>query len=539
MPRFEIETPQGRFEVEAPDMDTAVRALQGGMSQQAPESQQSQTLRSELSAMTQNPAKAAYDRLPEWQKPMVAAKDILDLTANGATFGFGDKAVAAVRAPFTDKSYEEELADQRRQTQGARRRSGGAGLVAEVAGGVRVPMSLANRGATLAGRFGTAGMEGLKGLGARTGLMAAEGAGYGALTAAGNDQDIGTGAAMGAAGGALGNLAGEAISAGVYKAAGAFNKKPPRMTAEELKTAAREAYKKAEDAGVVFTPTGVSQLQRGIVDDFTNFGFHPANEPGAATVLREMQKLSGKNVTLKGLDTIRKIASNGFQPGNQSNNALLTQAIKRIDDFVENAGGDAVMMGSNAKSAGKIIADARKLWGRASKLERAEQLVDKAGRRAAASGSGGNVENATRQNVNRMLDNPRLSRGMTPDELAAARKVVEGTTTQNVLRQVGKLSPQGNGLMQALGVGGVMAQPAIAVPTLIAGYGAKKASEMLAQRSVDDLVNLIAQGGNASSLKVVENAVQLLSKAKREALSRALMSIGVNRSVAAAQQPAN
>jgi len=503
-----------------------------------PESQQSKDLRGELSAMTLNPAKAAYDRLPEWQKPMVAAKDMLDLGVNGITMGFGDKAVAAARAPFTDKSYEEELAAQRGLTEGARKRAGSAGLVAEVGGAVATPMALASKGATLAGRLGTGTMTGAKGVGARTALMGAEGAGYGALTAAGNDQDISDGALVGLAGGALGNLAGEAISKGVHKIAGAFNKKPPRMSADELKTAARDAYRKAEDAGVVFTPTGVQQLQRGVVDDFTNHGFHPTNEPGAATVLRELQKLGGKNVTLKGLDTIRKIASNGFQPGNQSNNALLTQVIKRIDDFVENAGGDAVMMGSNSKAAGKIIADARKLWGRASKLERAESLVDKAGRRASATGSGGNVENATRQNINRMIDNPRLSRGMTPDELAAARKAVEGTTTQNVLRQVGKLSPQGNGLMQALGVGGVMAQPAIAVPTLIAGYGAKKASEILAQRSVDDLVNLIAQGGNASSLKVVENAVQLLSKSKREALSRALMAIGVNRTVGAGNQPA-
>src|SRR5690348_11193831 len=73
-----------------------------------PESQQSQDLRGELSAMTQNPAKGQYDALPGWQKPLVAASDIVQLTADGATFGFGDKAVAAVRTPFTGKSYEDE-----------------------------------------------------------------------------------------------------------------------------------------------------------------------------------------------------------------------------------------------------------------------------------------------------------------------------------------------------------------------------------------------------------------------------------------------
>jgi hypothetical protein len=59
-----------------------------------PESDTSKNLRSELSAITQNPAKAQYDALPGWQKPLVAASDIVDLTANGLTMGFGNKAAA-------------------------------------------------------------------------------------------------------------------------------------------------------------------------------------------------------------------------------------------------------------------------------------------------------------------------------------------------------------------------------------------------------------------------------------------------------------
>ena len=69
--------------------------------QQSPEAQNAA---SEMSAMTQaldkgpegNPVadrqRAQYDALPEWQKPVVAAGDTLQLFANGATMGFGDKA---------------------------------------------------------------------------------------------------------------------------------------------------------------------------------------------------------------------------------------------------------------------------------------------------------------------------------------------------------------------------------------------------------------------------------------------------------------
>lgn len=93
------------------------------------------------SAMTQNPAKAQYDALPAWQKPIVAASDIGSLVANGATFGFMDEAAAAARAPFTDKTYAEELADQERQTNAAHRRAGGAGTVAELAGGLKTALA--------------------------------------------------------------------------------------------------------------------------------------------------------------------------------------------------------------------------------------------------------------------------------------------------------------------------------------------------------------------------------------------------------------
>src|SRR5688572_18807213 len=123
---IEVDLPDGSV-AEFPDgtpPETMKMALQKRFPAQAPQSPEMQAGLSEMSAMTQNPAKAKYDALPGWQKPLVAASDILQLTANGATFGFGDKAVAAARAPFTDKSYDEELEQARTQTRGAQRRAG-------------------------------------------------------------------------------------------------------------------------------------------------------------------------------------------------------------------------------------------------------------------------------------------------------------------------------------------------------------------------------------------------------------------------------
>jgi hypothetical protein len=493
----------------------------------------------EMSAITQsmgnapegNPVaqanRAQYDQLPGYAKPFVAANDVLQTFANGATFGFGDKAVAAARAPFTDKSYGQELAAARSKTEEARQRAGGAGLASELTGAVATPTKLAGQGLTLAGRAGTAAMQGLPGLLARTGLMGAEGAGYGTLTAAGNDQNLGTGAALGAAGGAAGNLIGEGISAGVGKVAGMFNKKPPIPSMDELNALKTAAYEKADQAGVVYTPDAVSKLSGNIKQVFADRGFLPANEPGAAAVLNQIDNLQGQNVTLKGLDTLRKMAGNAYIQGNKSNNALTSEIINQIDNLMTSPGSKDVLMG-DAQAGMQALSQARNLASRTIKAEKIGEAMSKADLRASSTGSGGNVDNATRQNLRRILEKPR---GYTPDERAALEKVVRGTPTQNALRLAGKLSPSGNGLMAALGIGGTMVNPMVGLASL-GGMGAKTVADSMTGMNAQQLLNIIAAGGNASAAQAAPNAIQRLAQSERIPLSRLLMALGVKESVA-------
>lgn len=533
MPTFQITGPDGKkYRVKGENAEGAFKALQQHIVTPQPESQPAANAMSEMSAMTQkmdgelpggNLAASRYEAIPGWQKPLVAANDTADLLASGASFGFGNKLAAGLRAPFTDKTYAEELEGMRAQTDRARDRSGTAGVAAELAGSVAGPVAAARKGMTLAGRFGTGAMEGARGLAARSGLMGVEGAGYGALTAAGNDQDIGTGAALGAAGGALGNVAGEAISAGVSKVAGSFNKKPNIPAPDELIALKDAAYKRADSAGVAYTPKAVDKINQKVVNELTNLGYDPALMPGASVAVKRLQDLQGQNVTLTGLDTIRKIANNGFIPGNKANNAAVTRIVQSIDDLIDNAGTDDVLMGNGAAAA-EALKEARSLASRVAKNSKIEEAVAKADLRAASTGSGGNADNATRQNLRRILENPR---GFTADERKALEAAVRGTPAQNALRLAGKLSPSGNGLMAALGVGGAMVNPAIGALSL-GGMGAKAAADSLTKKNVEELAKVILAGGNASATKAAPNAVQRLAQSKREALARILMSIGAH-----------
>jgi hypothetical protein len=164
----------------------------------APEGKVATSLASELSGMTQNPARALFNQRPEWQKPIIAAKDVGNIIGDDLTFGFGDKAAAAARAAFTDKTYDEELAANRQGTQNSRDRAGSAAYGADVTAALMMPRRIAPAPAKVAtGILPTAGR-----FAANVGKGMVQGAGYGAVNALGHDQDVGEGATTGAAFGA-------------------------------------------------------------------------------------------------------------------------------------------------------------------------------------------------------------------------------------------------------------------------------------------------------------------------------------------------
>lgn len=209
MPQYLITGPDGKkYKVTGPSAQGALDALKrqfdgGGSS--APN--MSLGVDADIGAMTPdvavgNRAQREYDQLPGWAKPIVAANDLVGLAANGLTFGFGDKGLAKFDELVGRGTYEDRLAQRRQETEDARTRSGLAGTVAEIGGSVIPAAKAAQLGVTatrLPGWFG------------RLGGMAIDGAGYGALSAAGNDQDIGTGAGIGAAFGAGGQAAANVI----------------------------------------------------------------------------------------------------------------------------------------------------------------------------------------------------------------------------------------------------------------------------------------------------------------------------------------
>lgn len=437
---------------------------------------------------------AEYDAMPWYAQAGTAADDVMRAIANGMTFGFADKIAGALSGDGTEA--------ERAKTTEAQMRGGSASTAATIGGSLATGMGAARNGATLIGRFGTDAMRGVGGLTARAGLAAAEGAGYGALSAAGQDQDLGDGALMGAIMGGVASPVLEGAQA-VFRGA-VRGKSAPAMSVEEARAAGQKAYEAADAAGVAFTPQAVDRVKNTVTQQLADFGYDPALQPGAAAVLKRLEDIGGQNVTLKGLETLRKVASNGYVQGNQSNNRVIDMLIETIDDVVSNPAAGDVLTG-DAKAGSAALQTARDMWRRASRGAQIQGALTDAEFQTARSGFGGNTDNPIRQR----LDSIRKSgaRGFTPDERQALETAIEGSPIQNVMRRVGAFSPdRAFGSVSGLTAVGGLGPAGAIIPA--GGWVANQLSGSMSRGNVDDLLNVIMNGGVRPPMNAAQRAVE-------------------------------
>lgn len=307
--------------------------------------------------------------------------------------------------------------------------------------------------------------------------------------------------------GAAADAAADPVTLGLGAVAGGAANLRPRAraersaapTLEELQSQRTAAYGEVANSGHTFAPEEVQGLAQAIVDDLGSANISPARHPRASSMMEDISALAaeGEPITLTQLDQLRQVVRRDVASSKDDAEAFMgRRIIDQIDDFIDTAGGEGA----------ETIRRARDLNTRVRKIENLDDAVEKARQRAGSTSTGGNTDNATRQNVRRFSEQ---TRNLTPDERAAAERVVMGTPGQNALRQVGKLSPQGNGLMAAIhtaglasgfGTGGVSA--GITAGVAVTGAISKVVADALTTRNVNELRNLIAAGGNAAARQI-------------------------------------
>lgn len=268
-----------------------------------------------------------------------------------------------------------------------------------------------------------------------------------------------------------------------------------RMTAEALPAAKTAAYQAAENAGVRYAPSAVDDLVDGISAEMKAANISPTRHPKASSMLSDIEAMRGSSPTLTELDQLRQVIRRDVANARDPAEAFFgRKMIQNLDEFIGAAGPGQVVAG-NPERAANAITEARDLNTRLRKVEAVQDAVETAKLRAGSTGSGGNVDNALRQNLRRVLEG---SRNLTADEKASLESIVLGGKGQNLLRLIGKLSPSGNGLMAALNLGAAGFGGPLGMVPGAAGMASKLAADSMTLGKIARLIDLMAAGGEAA-----------------------------------------
>lgn len=451
----------------------------------------------------------------------------------GATFDAADNILAGAMTPVelikgafsgedSGKGFVDRLSDAYSRTADPynaaldlyRQDNPATSAAMEIAGGVGAGGALLKHGISatralpkvLANTANAGKLTKAAGLTARTAAMGVDGAALGAAQAFNSGQDVATGAKVGALAGAGGNLVGE----GVGKVVGALTRaKPPKTkyTPDNIGQFEDDAWKAYRATDALYSATGVSDVHKNAMRDIVKMGYHPKNQPGAKVAIKELARLKkkGEPITVEGIQSLKETIQGGYIPGNDKNNAMLTKIVSALDDM---AGDQRFIVNGQAANVSKLHKTARDLSSRRFKLERVNKALYDARMQAGSTGSGGNIQNATKQKLRQILTNEKKRRGLTLDEISLLEKVVEGSSVENLARTVGKLSPGGNGLMMFLNLTHTIANPITAVPTMMAGAGSKALADGITSANAQNLNRLILSGGKMPPPSAMQKALQ-------------------------------
>ncbi|AUR11213.1 hypothetical protein PhaeoP48_01216 [Phaeobacter inhibens] len=400
----------------------------------------------------------------------------LNSAGESATLGIvGDEAAAAFDAALGRGSYEERRDFYRQNQEQFREENPVLSFASEIAPALLPGLGGAKLLQMMQSKLGRAG--------AGAALGALSGAIYG--FAEGEEsfqQRAKQGGITALFGGAVGGAAPKVVDGltGIPKGVSrVFQRSQEKPTIQTLKSAKNAAYRAVDQSGETFSGDDMQRLYQNVSDVFDSGNYVEEVDNASRAVLRVLERRQGKPTTLSQLDDIRQNMWRRY--GSAKDQPQILDAIRSLDDLIDERAGASDLMGL-----------ARAANSRYAKFQLLDDAFSKAADQTASTGSGGNILNKYRQAVTSIINNPNKARWFSADEVDMMRKFVHGSASENALRRVGKLSPNGNGLMMALHIFGGIQTGGATIPIMAAGAAAKSAADRTAMRGADALKSAMA-----------------------------------------------
>lgn len=451
MPKFEITSPDGKtFEVEGPDGSTKEQALEKVKAQHG-------------------------SAAPTEQRSAVG--DFFKSIPGGIVKGFSAAGSAAGQAAAIEMNQPQMAAEFPTPEQMSE------SLQKNVTGELPKPQGRAGRYGETVGEFlgspatyvGPGGLP-LKVGGAVASALASEGAGQ--LTEGTSFEPWArAGAGIGAG-----------VGVGVASAERSLSKLAAELpTIDKIKSAAQAGYKQLEASGTKISPDGTAALQADIQSALMADQFRDYLAPNTFKAIEELGVKGA--ATIGDIDGVRRLL--GRVPvTNPTDRLAADRAIDAIDNWLINVPVSHVISGDPALDAA-ILKHAQGNWAAYKQLQTLEKSTTQAQHRAGVSGSGANSINTARQEVRKILDSDKKSRGLSEAAKEKMEEIVMGTWATNSARTVGKFAPSGPVSATASILTGIGAGAPVGAAVGIGGLLAKHLGEYLTDRQIGQLEQLL------------------------------------------------
>lgn len=266
-------------------------------------------------------------------------------------------------------------------------------------------------------------------------------------------------------------------------------------TSEEIGTAMTAGYNHPEVKALQIKPQAAEQLSTDINGKLLTQGIDDITAPQTTKIIERLKTPRfGPATTIEDLDGARKALSN-VAPAEMRAAAI---ARGEIDNFLGGGLKQADVLAGDVAKANPILLEARGNAAANFRSQSVSKALNNAEINTASSYSGGNIDNATRQQLKPILKKLSnkgqgqngLFSGYTPEEMSSLNTAVRGSTWGNLMRGVGKMGPNG-GLMGGLHLGSAITTGGATLPLSALGFVAKKLGDLSTKQKAGALDELL------------------------------------------------
>lgn len=271
-----------------------------------------------------------------------------------------------------------------------------------------------------------------------------------------------------------------------------------------IKADATAAYDAIAAAKLQATQHSVDVLSKDIQASLDADLIVPASAPRTFRAIEQLEKGGGDVAQMMAIR--EKLGKIGPQEG--TDYAAASHVRDRIDQFIETLDPSEVVTG-DPKFTAETLSRARANWKSYKQLDTLDRIGEEAEHRAASTGTGANQINTIRQNVRKILDSDKKSRGFSSEAKEQMERIVMGTWATNSTRYASKFAPSGV-ISTGFGVlAGEAAGPGVGTAVAGGGLLGRYLGEYLTKRQLrqlEDLIRAESPRGQAAKASVKPTA---------------------------------